>query len=289
MSGIKIVMAYHLLTILCRTTEEAAFAAAKLGHFTEIDRLFVFLKTEPAPESIMWMSPQDRSITLERAIEHQDAEGIGVRAAVLYSSPHYWTLMFCWAHDAPERTDVLNAVSALNQEMPVQGKLWGNLRENIVIDGFEAVCRRQAAHDRSSVQGQTDASVFNDEIELIAGMRGLPVSRKALIQVIAESAPLRGVGIHPSVQQNTPFWSDIQSLIALSASVNQENPSTFILSHSGSASQTVEMLRALPRHCTSIVFASKSEGDELASSAEIKPYRIVYGKDDIMALLFKIA
>ena len=282
-------MAYNLLTILCRTAEEAAFAAAKLGTFTDIDRLFVFLTSEPAPESITWMSASDRLMTLERAMEHQDSEGIGVRAAVLYSSAHYWTLLFCWAHDTPEKGEVAGAITILNQDAPVQGRLWGNLRENVVLDGFEAVYRHQMAPVDNGPQNHADESAFSEEMELSFGMRGLPVSRKALIQVVAESAPLRGVGIHPSVQKDNPFWGDIQSLLALSASVNQKSPSTFILGHSGSANQTAEMLRELPKHCTAVVFAPKSAGDELVSLADAPPYRIAYGKDDITALLFKIA
>jgi hypothetical protein len=281
-------MAYNLLTILCRSTEEAAFAAAKLGTLADMDRLFVFLQSEPAPESIMWMNSQDRSITLERAIEHQDAEDIGVRAAVLYSASHYWTLLFCWAYDSPEADEVHAAISALNQDAPVQGKLWGNLRENIVLDGFEAVYRPKTS-PQSGSSGLSESSILNEELELSFGMRGMPVSRKVLIQIIAETAPLRGVGIHPSVQKDNPFWNDIQNLMGFSASVNQESPSTCILGHSDSLNQTLEYLKALPKHSTAVVFATKSTGEEIASSVGVPPYRIVYGKDDIMALLFKIA
>lgn len=284
----KTSMAYNLLTILCRSAEEAAFAAAKLGTLADIDRLFVFLQSKPEPELITWMSDQDRSITLERAIEHQDTENIGVRAAVLYSASHYWTLLFCWAYDTPDANEVRAAISALNQDMTFEGKLWGNLRENVVLDGFEAVYRtKKTTQQNPSVFSENNT--LSEELELSFGMRGMPVSRKVLMQIIAETVSMRGVGVHHSIQKDNPFWDDIKSLIDLSASVNQENPSTYILADFDSLSKTVEHIDNLPNHSSAVVFATKSNGELIASNARIPPYRKVYGKEDIMALLFRIA
>ena len=276
-------MASNLIIIFCRTHEEASYAGAKLGHIENTDRFFIFLGHTPSASEISWMTEADRTMNLERVIEHPLCEELAVKTGVIYSNFTHWNLLFCWAHECPSKDNILDCLKQISSSSAYYENefVWGNIRENMIIDGFEAVYRKKQILENQNNQSDS-------EFDFIMAMNGIEASTNSVIKSIAETASMTSVGLHPLSKSNTKFINEIQMISLIAGNFVQENPSTYIICHSGNVSATAETIATLPPQKTAIVFTEISDEASIIASSEIKPYRVLKSKDGFSVLLFKI-